>query len=246
MKFCVIIPTYQGAKTLPVLLTRLFQYIAREDVIVVDDGSTDGTFEIATNFGVDVIKSSDNGKNMGKGFALKRGFARAIQKNYDAVITIDADLQHPPELIPQFIEKIHRGADMVVGNRMNDISTMPIERRLSNYLSSLAVSILAGQRFPDSQCGFRAIRRWVLENVQLFFNRYQMESEMLIEAKKIGAKIEFVPIPTIYNSTGKSFFHPILDTARFIAFVIAYYPTRILAKPIRIQGQSPPGNGQTP
>lgn len=223
MRFCVIIPTYQGEKTLPKLFEKLMKIVPKEDILVVDDGSTDETVEICKKNNIEFISHQ---KNRGKGFALRTGFRWAIRSDYDAIITIDADLQHPPELIPKFIEELENGADLVVGNRMQDIKTMPIERRISNFLSSFFVSLLAGKKFLDSQCGFRAIRRWVIEKSHLYFDRYQMESELLIESARIGANIKFIPIPTIYNGN-ESHFNSILDTIRFILFVLFYYPTRI-------------------
>ncbi|RKZ34018.1 glycosyltransferase family 2 protein, partial [bacterium] len=218
MRVCVIIPAYQAEKSLPQLLAQMEKVFPLNDVLVVDDGSTDGTGEICRRSDVNLLTLN---KNRGKGYALRTGFKWAIDSGYDAVITVDADLQHPPNLIPQFTMALNNGADVVIGNRMRDISTMPIERRVSNFLSSFWVSLLAGKKLPDSQCGFRAIKKWVLQKARLHFNRYQAESELLIECCRMGANIKFISIPTIYNGC-KSYFHPILDTARFIFFVLTY------------------------
>jgi glycosyltransferase involved in cell wall biosynthesis len=191
---------------------------------VVDDGSDDNTGKIAQDSGVRVIIHS---RNLGKGAALRNAFMAAMDANYDAVITMDADLQHPPELIPSLIEPIEHGADIVVGNRMHDISSMPFERRFSNFLSTFFTSIWAGTQLKDSQCGFRAIRCDLLRESILLTNRYQLESEMLIEAGRKHAKMAFVDIPTLYNGN-RSSFRPIADTARFIAFLLSYYPKRWL------------------
>jgi len=221
MRTCILIPTYQGERSLPELFDKMPESISAEDILVIDDGSKDRTSEVCSDCGIKVIRHENN---RGKGAALKTGFAYTLENNYDAVVTIDADLQHPPELIPGFISELESGADVVVGNRVRDI-TMPIERRLSNFLSSFWISVLAGRKFPDSQCGFRAVKRWIIEQAHLHFNRYQTESELLVESARIGAKISFISIPTIYNGD-RSYFNPITDTARFIAFVLMYYPTR--------------------
>jgi len=223
MHFCVLIPTYRGAKTLPILFEKLIKIVPSEDILVIDDGSTDDTVEICRQNNIEFISHR---KNRGKGFALKTGFNWAIENDYDAVITIDADLQHPPESIPDFIAAIENGADLVVGNRMRDVATMPLERKFSNFLSSFFVSLLAGKKILDSQCGFRAIRKRVIQKSHLHFNRYQMESELLIESVRMGANLEFIPIPTIYNDN-ESHFDQIIDTARFILFILFYYPTRL-------------------
>ena len=225
-KYCVIIPAYNAASYLDNLLLRLKKIVSAEDILVVDDGSIDDTFIIAERFEVGVIKHN---RNLGKGAALRTAFNQMLKDDYEVAVTIDADLQHPPELIPEFIAKIEDGADIAVGNRMHNISAMPLERRVSNFLSTLATSILAGEKILDSQCGFRAIKRWVIQNAKLLCDKYQHESEMLIEAARMGAKIKFVNIPTIYNGN-KSYFHPAIDTARFLSFLIMYYPQRWLRR----------------
>ena len=222
-KFCVIIPAYNAGEHLGNLLSRIGEFAEKKDIIVVDDGSQDDTSSIARDFGVQLLVHQ---RNLGKGAALKTAFRKAVKDDYDVAITIDADFQHPPELIPELLKKIDGGADMVVGNRRWDTSKMPVERRVSNFLSTMATSLLAGQHIEDSQCGFRAIRRWLLKSVRLKFNKYQHESEMLIEAARLGARISFINIPVIYNGN-KSYFHPIKDTARFLAFLFLYYPTRL-------------------
>ncbi len=220
--YCIIIPAYNAGEHLSSLLIRIAKFAPKEDIIVVDDGSQDETASIAQDWGANLLIHN---KNLGKGAALKTGFQKALNDGYDTIITIDADLQHPPELIPKLIAPLEDGFDIAVGNRLWDTSKMPLERKVSNYLSTLATSILAGQRLFDSQCGFRAIKKWVIERANLKCNRYQHESEMLVEAARMGAKIAFIEMPTIYNGN-KSYFDPIADTARFILFLISYYPKR--------------------
>lgn len=222
MKYCVIVPAYNAGKRMPSLLERIVKTTAVEDIFVIDDGSQDNTTEAARESGVNVIVHTSN---MGKGAALKTAFHTAIEAKYNAIITIDADLQHPPEFIPNLLSALDNGADMVVGNRMRDLSTMPMERRISNFLSTLATSILAGRKLLDSQCGFRAIKTWILDRAILYCSKYQLESELLVEAARMGAKIEFFDIPTIYNGN-KSYFNPVFDTARFLTFLVTYHPRR--------------------
>ena len=222
MKYCVIIPALNAGKRMPILIERVARTTALEDIFVIDDGSRDNTAEAARESGANVIVHKSN---MGKGAALKTAFKTAVEAKYSAIITIDADLQHPPEFIPNLISTLEDGADMVVGNRMRNLSTMPIERRISNFLSTLATSILAGRKLLDSQCGFRAIKTWILKKAVLYCSKYQLESELLIEAARMGAKIEFFDIPTIYNGN-KSYFNPVFDTARFLTFLVTYHPRR--------------------
>jgi len=225
MKFCIVIPAYNASATLDELLKRIETSVSNVDIIVVDDGSTDDTPKIASNHNV-ILISHD--VNRGKGSALKTGFSEAIVREYDAVITLDSDLQHPPELICEFTNKLSENFDMVIGNRMFDTAQMPIERKISNKLSSFTTSILAGMKISDSQCGFRAIKSWVIKSSRFFTNKYEIESEMIVEAARLDANITFVKIPTIYGSI--SHFNKLIDTLRFIWFVIAYFPRRWINK----------------
>lgn len=122
---CAVIPAYNAERTIKILIERVKKFIPLEDIVVVDDGSTDMTSEIALGCGANVLKHA---KNYGKGKALKTGFKFAILKNYDAVLTLDADLQHDPDEIPKLIDKFSEGFDIVIGNRMKNLKSMPVER----------------------------------------------------------------------------------------------------------------------
>lgn len=182
------------------------------DVLVVDDGSLDGTAETAQSLGAKVIKHS---KNLGKGRALRTGFAYILRFGYDGVITLDADGQHNPSFLPLFLEEAKR-ADLVVGSRMKERKSMPWPRVLSNRLTSVVVSALTHTKVEDSQSGYRLIKKRVLERIGLRTSRFQMESELLIKGAKAGFRIGSVPIDTLYQGES-SLINPILDTFRFIA-----------------------------
>jgi glycosyltransferase involved in cell wall biosynthesis len=215
MKSCILIPTYNEAKE----IGRLIQEIRLQglDVLVVDDGSTDTTFQIAVKNGAIAIK---NEKNEGKGASLNKGFKLALSRGYDVVITMDGDGQHLPQDIPAFLRMARDSSSPVfVGNRMNSTMNMPWVRILTNKFMSWFVSRLAGQRIPDSQCGFRLLKKEALQKLNLMTSKFEIESEMLIQAGRLGFKIESVPVTTVYSDE-KSRINPFVDTLRFIRFVI--------------------------
>ncbi|WP_337871847.1 glycosyltransferase family 2 protein [Ignavibacterium sp.] len=166
-------------------------------VIAVDDGSTDNSAEKIKDLeNVFIIK---NAKNFGKGYSLKNGFEKAVELNAEYVVTLDADGQHKPELIQSFLEKISY-CDIVIGNRMKDVKNMPMQRILSNKITSYLLSKKLGVSILDSQCGFRIYRRIVLENIRTKFNGFEAESEILVEAARKNFRIEFIDIPTVYEN----------------------------------------------
>ena len=210
MKLAIIIPAYNEEKTIEELLNKLRRY-PKEDIVVVDDGSSDRTADIVTKCGATLLK---HGTNKGKGMAHRTGFAYAIMQDYDAVITMDADGQHAPEEIEYFLRKTGE-ADILVGTRNMSLANMPLLRYLTNKVTSLVVSLIASQRVFDSQSGYRYISTEILKCVPLKTTRFQTESEILIKASRMGFKISTVPISTIYREE-KSYINPFIDTGRFI------------------------------
>ena len=132
----------------------------------------------------------------------------------------DGDGKHGVEYIDAFLRKAEAtNADMVIGNRMNETSSMPYMRIAVNKLMSGILSKISGCEIPDSQCGFRLIKRHVLEAIRLESSNYEVESEMIIETARRGFKIASVPIETIYRGS-LSRINPVVDTLRFIAFLL--------------------------
>ena len=214
MKISVLIPTYNEAKQIGRLIRDIKSH--NLDVLVVDDGSQDNTFEIARDAGAAVLR---NQTNIGKGASLNRGFHYCLEKDYDAVITMDGDGQHRPEDLPTFITLSQNPDNQIlIGNRMHWTKTMPWVRIATNKFMSWLISNLAKQRIPDSQCGFRLIKKEVLQKLNLVTNKYELESELLIKGARLGYKIQSVPIKTIYSSE-RSRINPVLDTLRFFRFV---------------------------
>jgi len=210
----VVIPAYQAEPTLRALV----QAIGRLglSVIVVDDASSDRTFLEAREAGAVVLQRAANG---GKGAALRDGLAEARRRGYEWIITMDADGQHLPLDIPSFLEAGKQGGtDLMVGNRMKDPRGMPSHRRVTNWLMSGWISCIAGQRVPDTQCGFRRVSRRLLEQVPMTSERFEIDSEMIIRAGWAGFRIASVPVTCVYRREA-SFIHPVGDTFRFLRFL---------------------------
>jgi glycosyltransferase involved in cell wall biosynthesis len=161
-------------------------------------------------------------ENRGKGRALKTGFKAFLdQSETDYILCIDADLQHPVASIPDFLKKAESGNSFIIGARERSLKSMPVHRILSNMITSYIISLITRQKIKDSQCGYRMIHRDVLNNLDLHENGYQLESEMLLKAAKNGVKIDFIPIPTIYNAE-KSHMRNFRDTLKFIRLVFGF------------------------
>lgn len=190
---------------------------AREEVdsvLVVDDGSADRTSEEAAAAGVEVIRHE---RNQGKGAAIKTGLSALIKRpGVTWIIILDGDGQHLPSEIPRFIEIAKEGAEMIVGNRMTDVRTMPLVRKLTNQTMSWLISKVAGQQIPDSQCGFRMFSSQLAGAfLELPSSNFDFESEMLVLAARRGTRIAAAPVSTIYGDE-VSKIHPVRDTVRFI------------------------------
>ncbi len=189
---CAVIPFYNEAETIQEVVDRSLNFV--DCVIAVNDGSTDG-FAQLKNFQRVIVIS--NQKNSGKGFSLNTGFRESIKNNFDITITLDADLQHEPEQIPKLIKEIG-SFDIVIGNRLDDLTKMPLLRIASNKLTSFFLSLKTGQKLLDTQCGFRAYKTKILTDILSSSHGFEAESEILVNAARKNYKIGFVPIPTIY------------------------------------------------
>jgi glycosyltransferase involved in cell wall biosynthesis len=215
MKNCVLIPSYNEARNIGAITKELNSRGLA--VYVVDDGSTDQTANIASSHGA-VVMTHD--KNRGKGASLIEGFDRVMKEGFDAVLVMDGDGQHVTGDVDNFFSRMaETGADIVIGNRMFDTASMPFARRVTNRVMSRVISNMCGQVIPDTQCGFKLIKRNVLENIKFEFSNFEIESEILLKAAKRGFKIESVPIKTVYmDETSK--IKPMFDTIRFLYFLI--------------------------
>ncbi|MBI3321872.1 MAG: glycosyltransferase family 2 protein [Candidatus Omnitrophica bacterium] len=217
-RYCVVIPAYEAGAT----IGELVRSIKAQGLIavVVDDGSHDQTAAAASAQGALVISHL---RNQGKGSALRTGFEYALRARYDGVITMDSDGQHDPAEISGLIragEIQHAG--IVLGNRIANDASMPIVRKWTNEVMSAIVSALARQRIPDSQCGFRFIRKEVLEDIPLRARRFDIETEFLVRAAARRWKIISVPVRSIYQPRQPSHIRPIRDAVRFLGVVLRH------------------------
>jgi glycosyltransferase involved in cell wall biosynthesis len=210
-RILIIIPAFNAANYLPDLIERICAFWPPDNVLVVNDGSTDVSSQVLDRFTVAVITFE---QNRGKGAALRAGFDFALKHSYDAVITMDADLQHCPEHIPDFVNA-YDTADILIGTRPMHRRNMPIDRLLTNNTTSLVVSVFGSIRARDSQSGFRLIKTDVLKHLRLTSNRYDTESEILLQAGRLGFTAAEVSIDTLYEGSPSSI-HPLKDTGRFI------------------------------
>jgi glycosyltransferase involved in cell wall biosynthesis len=217
LRACVVIPAYNAARTIGPLLHQVRSIGL--DAVVVNDGSTDDTAEEASRAGALVMSHLEN---LGKGVALRMGFAFALRGGYDAIVTLDSDGQHDPREIPCLLETASRcQAAIVVGHRLVDGSRMPMARRWTNRLMSCIVSLLARQPMPDSQCGFRVIQRQALAHLEFSSCHFELETELLLAAARRRLRVIFVPIRTIYQHQA-SHIHPLVDGLRFMRLVLRY------------------------
>jgi glycosyltransferase involved in cell wall biosynthesis len=192
-----VIPAYNAATTITEVVTALNRHVPNISMIVVNDGSTDATAELCRPRSD--IMYIEHALNRGKGAALKSGIREALSLNFPLILTLDADTQHNPIFVPGMITCIkNKHADIVIGSRMSDLSSMPVHRIISNKLTSMLISLRVKQNILDSQSGLRLIASRVLESLPLTCDRFDFESEFLIRALLRGYRLEFVRVGTAY------------------------------------------------
>jgi len=210
-KICILIPAYNARNTLGLVLKKIEPL--KSDVVVVDDGSSDETKRLALENRVQLL---EHPLNLGKGAALRTGFQYILQRDYQVVITLDADGQHDPAEIP-FLLRIFQSVkpDILIASRAMEFDKMTFLRRFWNRLGVKAVSRLCHSDITDSQSGFRLIRTEVLKALNLSTSGFETELELLIKACKRGFSVLSVPINTPrVDGTGSSHFRPVVDTWR--------------------------------
>ncbi len=207
-----LIPAWNEAGRLKPVLDKVIGYLP---VLVVDDGSSDESLQVAEASGATVVRHL---VNRGKGAALLTGFQWALDHGYDGVVTLDADGQHNPDEIPTLVEAQEQtGADLVIGRR--DFSLMPFPRSVTNPFGSWLLSLVLGQPIYDNQCGFRLYRRPVLELAGKDAVGFEFEVDIIAQAVGAGLGLAWVDVATIYDTGKVSYFHPVKDSARFLAAV---------------------------
>jgi glycosyltransferase involved in cell wall biosynthesis len=206
-----LIPTYNEVRHIADVVVGALKYVT---VVVIDDGSTDGSGAAAALAGAKVLSHPTN---QGKGAALNTGFDYASERNVSAAITLDADGQHDPDEIPKFIDAFRMGkGDLIIGQRT--FAQMPGIRQLGNRTGTWFLNRAMGQPIPDNQSGYRLLSRDVLRTVRPTSTRFEAEVEILLRAKMAGFRIAWVPIRTIYADE-TSHYQPLRDSVLFMKMV---------------------------
>ncbi len=212
-----LIPAYNASETVAEVVRHLKALDPSLEVLVVDDGSSDGTGDVARLAGARVIRHD---RNRGKGAALRTGFEEFLRGSWKALVTLDADGQHSPDEVPRLIEAWKTtGADIVIGERKKELGKMPLLRIVTNSISTFLVSASSGRRIPDSQSGFRLITRDVISTIKVRSDGYEAESELLIKAARSGFRIVGAPISTIYRNE-RSHINPFKQPMIFILLIL--------------------------
>lgn len=203
-RFLTALPVYNERKHVGHVLDETLRY--SPDVLVVDDGSTDGTAQLLARRGD--VRVVSHPQNRGYGSALLSAFQYAIQQEFDVLVTIDCDGQHEPKRIPGLVEAC-RDADVVSGSRYLKIfegdSRPPEERRYVNRIITQEVNQRLGLNLTDTFCGFKAYRVDALRSVEVSDSGYAMPLEFWVEAVFKGLRIVEIPVPLIYLDEERSF-----------------------------------------
>ncbi|PKP31549.1 MAG: DUF2062 domain-containing protein [Bacteroidetes bacterium HGW-Bacteroidetes-16] len=210
---CVIIPTYNNAKTLAGVIDDVLRYT--DQVIVVNDGSTDETLTVMENYPNLQLLSYEN--NVGKGWALREGFRRALKLGCQNAITIDSDGQHYADDLPLFIEACEKNpGDLILGSRNIRAEGMSGKSTFANKFSNFWFWVETGLWLPDTQSGFRLYPIGRLQNITFFTQKYEFEIEVMVRAEWNGIGIIPIPIRVYYppKSERVSHFRPMPDFTR--------------------------------
>jgi glycosyltransferase involved in cell wall biosynthesis len=217
---CIVIPAYQAERTLEGVITDLRTALPAlaDAIIVVDDGSTDGTGAIATRLGCELVS---HGKNRGKGAALVSGLTAAQARAYLVALSVDADGQHPAEAARSVLEAADDPGALVLGIRELVTAGAPRKNQLSNGISNFFISHFAGRALQDTQCG---LRRYPVATTLALAARgegYDFEAEVLLRAVWAGVAVVEEPIRVLYPEDRVTHFHVVRDPWRIVRTVVA-------------------------
>ncbi len=215
-KLCTVVPCHNEAATCADFIETLKGYV--DHIVTIDDGSTDNTAQILASTGTQTIKHD---MNKGKGWALLAGFRTALaDPNVEAILTIDADMQHDPAEINNLLKEMP--ADLIIGHRCTKrMRERPLRRKLSNFAANKMLSLKCGFKVADSQSGFRIYsRKFAQHLLNSRGGRFEWETRVLLMAARRGFSIAFTPISMSYPKHGRSSFRAIRDAARIARTII--------------------------
>jgi glycosyltransferase involved in cell wall biosynthesis len=223
-----VVPAYNEEKGLPLVVEEYLDFV--DEIIVVDDGSSDGTFQAAKALVGGKTKLFRYEVNSGKVAALRTGVEHSTG---DIIIFTDADYTYPARFVPDLVREIEYGADLVLGARIQERENIPAFNRIGNNIFSFLATYISCMRIVDSQTGMRAFRREMFDKLDVKAKGLEFETKMTVRAAKLGYKIVEVPIE-YRERVGKSKLRPIKDGARMLAalFSVAYSETSLLSKMI--------------
>ncbi|HQW84323.1 MAG TPA: DUF2062 domain-containing protein [Ferruginibacter sp.] len=213
IKACVIIPTYNNAATLAHVITDVAVYM--DDIIVVNDGSTDNTVNIINKF--PSIQFISYSKNVGKGWALRKAFKYAVDKGYDYAITIDSDGQHFAKDLPLFLKKVNENKNaIIIGVRNMNQDFIPGGSSFGNKFSNFWFKAETGISCPDTQSGYRLYPLQAIKNMRFITRKYEFEIEVLVRAAWKAVDVISVPVTVYYAPKAEriSHFRPYKDFFR--------------------------------
>lgn len=226
---CVLLPTYNNHKTLKRVIDGILAYTT--DIIVVNDGSTDATTSILSNY--PEIKTIHKPTNTGKGTALKIGFKHAVKLGFDYAITLDTDGQHYPDDIPNFIEALtnseHKNV-LIIGDRNMNEADVFAQSAKGNRVSTFWMYAATGLRLNDSQSGFRLYPVKAMDNIKFMkaTKKFEFEIEAIVKSFWSGINIIHVPIKVLYDPDERvSHFRPFMDIARMVVLYTWFLLVRL-------------------
>ncbi len=208
----VIVPTYNEASNIPKLIPQILGQDDRLEVLIVDDGSPDGTGKIAAQMAAEDsrIHVMQREKKLGLGTAYVAGFRWALERDYEFVFEMDADFSHDPKHLPEFLAAI-ADADVVLGSRYLGgrvtVVNWPIGRLIMSYGANIYARLVTGVKLADATGGFRCYRRKVLETIDLDdirSNGYAFQIEMSFRSSRKGFRIKEIPIVFVDRTDGTS------------------------------------------
>ncbi len=216
LRVCAVIPAYNEATRIAEVVRSVAPHVA--SVIVVDDGSTDRTADVAAQQGAFVLRHPEN---CGAGAATMTGLDAARGLGFDIAITIDADGQHDPSDIPVLLQVLReKNADLVIANRFGQKNSIPLVRRLANAIGNVVTFAVTGVFLSDSQCGFKAFGPTALRQVQLKMAGFEFCTEIVREAAQYRWKIASVPTKVLYSeytlAKGQSFANGLRTAAKIL------------------------------
>jgi glycosyltransferase involved in cell wall biosynthesis len=220
LKCCVLIPTYNNAKTIEGVIQSTLEYC--DDVIIVNDGCTDHTAEILARYPQLTVVTHP--VNQGKGVGLRNGFKKAVEAGFDYAISIDSDGQHYPKDFILFLNKIEKEpGSLIIGARNMTVENVPNKSTFGNKFSNFWFWAETGIRLPDTQSGYRLYPVQRLKKIWLFTTKFELEIEVIVKAAWRGIPVVSVPVSVYYAPAGErvSHFIPSRDSTR-ISFLNTY------------------------